>query len=935
MSRYCKLYFIIVLVLPIFCGCNEDILTFRFQDSFDDFITGSFDDSGQNMYVSKKGVIKSTHRFDINNDGFLDVIFCNTHDRRNICPPTLTTVDSDRKVTSGKFNIAGANNLSSGDVNNDGYVDVVFSISENGLQTSERKIQVAIAGKDGFDIRRTGFGLTAFCPLDVALADLDCDGWLDIVLLNYYVWVDAEKQPDNIRVYWGSQKGYGQTLFAQFNMPGGLHFTENDFNNDGFGDIAVLDDKNNVHILCSQKDRKKLAVTKLLTERQDAMHLVSGDINNDGGIDMVLTTESTDVLVFSGAGDGTFKKPNLFNLQSASHCSVGDLDGDNYPELILTNYGAGKAALTYSTAVKESMRRNIVIYWGDPAGYSGSNTMLLKADFASATAVGDIDSDGLADIAIAVAQGTDTYDSNSVIYFNNGNRSFSKCANSINTVGSVEVIIVGAAQGQLRNSVFFANNVGGYLFESVPAFLYWGQEDGFNEKNMLEIPAMGCHKATASDLDDNGITDLVVLSTGHSGTEDYKGFDVGANIYWDAQKNIAENNDPTTLKNPWFAYNEVADFNKDGYLDLLFGGWEASFGDRKGLPTRLMLYYGSKNGYTDDNTSVVNVEKGTEGLAVGDYNNDGWLDAAVSSPSADLVHVFFGSRTGFNKENSAQLTASYPIALETADLNGDGWLDLIVCNYMNAKDILFDGGITIYWGGKNGFSPWNQQWLEAYCPLPPCVADFDGDGMLDIFVPNYHNTGGRENLASYIYWSSSNGLSWNEKTVLICDSAADGFAGDFNNDGLIDLAVACHTEHGNHNVDSLIFYNDGKRFKSYDMQVQKLPTAGVHYMYMYDMGHIKHRGYKHNYDSEIFTLNESYKSLGIVVSSETPAKAGLQVQCRSASSRESLRDVPWRRVTEIWTKLNQSDRYLQYRLTFRSKNGDIYPQVDSVKLLLK
>ena len=106
-------------------------------------------------------------------------------------------------------------------------------------------------------------------------------------------------------------------------------------------------------------------------------------------------------------------------------------------------------------------------------------------------------------------------------------------------------------------------------------------------------------------------------------------------------------------------------------------------------------------------------------------------------------------------------------------------------------------------------------------------------------------------------------------------------------------------------------------------------------MYMYDMGHIKHRGYKHNYDSEIFTLNESYKSLGIVVSSETPAKAGLQVQCRSASSRESLRDVPWRRVTEIWTKLNQSDRYLQYRLTFRSKNGDIYPQVDSVKLLLK
>ena len=47
---------------------------------FDEFRRGDFDSGGANLYVSRDGVVQTIHRMDVNNDGYPDLIFNNTHD---------------------------------------------------------------------------------------------------------------------------------------------------------------------------------------------------------------------------------------------------------------------------------------------------------------------------------------------------------------------------------------------------------------------------------------------------------------------------------------------------------------------------------------------------------------------------------------------------------------------------------------------------------------------------------------------------------------------------------------------------------------------------------------------------------------------------------------------------------------------------------------
>jgi hypothetical protein len=45
------------------------------HDTFEDFIKGTLDASGANFYVSRDGKIRTIHRFDYNDDGYIDLLF--------------------------------------------------------------------------------------------------------------------------------------------------------------------------------------------------------------------------------------------------------------------------------------------------------------------------------------------------------------------------------------------------------------------------------------------------------------------------------------------------------------------------------------------------------------------------------------------------------------------------------------------------------------------------------------------------------------------------------------------------------------------------------------------------------------------------------------------------------------------------------------------
>lgn len=85
-------------------------------------------------------------------------------------------------------------------------------------------------------------------------------------------------------------------------------------------------------------------------------------------------------------------------------------------------------------------------------------------------------------------------------------------------------------------------------------------------------------------------------------------------------------------------------------------------------------------------------------------------------------------------------------------MNGDGWIDLIIGGYKGSdKGDPYGTFVYLYWGGPDGYSNDRRTELPAHFAADVAIADFNRDGILDIFVACYHETRTRD-LDSYIYW---------------------------------------------------------------------------------------------------------------------------------------------------------------------------------------
>jgi hypothetical protein len=73
------------------------------------------------------------------------------------------------------------------------------------------------------------------------------------------------------------------------------------------------------------------------------------DFNGDGKADVLISTSNTDeVRVYSGNGDGTLDAPVSFGLNGGDNpqaTAVADLDGDTLPEVVTANLGGGAAGV--------------------------------------------------------------------------------------------------------------------------------------------------------------------------------------------------------------------------------------------------------------------------------------------------------------------------------------------------------------------------------------------------------------------------------------------------------------------------------------------------------------------------------------------------------------------------------------------------------------
>jgi len=168
-------------------------------------------------------------------------------------------------------------------------------------------------------------------------------------------------------------------------------------------------------------------------------------------------------------------------------------------------------------------------------------------------------------------------------------------------------------------------------------------------------------------------------------------------------------------------------------------------------------------------------------MEIGDIDNDGILDAFFSPGfeyySNNYISIFNGNgnTSFFKKTNYYSGIGSY--SLGTGDFNNDGYLDFAVTNY-------FDHNLTIYLNNRNGIFFASSSYETEKWPYSICVTDVNGDEKLDIAVCN-------TNQSSISIFKGNGDGTFQSKINYPCGSSPWNIvAADFNLDGDEDLVVS-------------------------------------------------------------------------------------------------------------------------------------------------
>lgn len=129
------------------------------------------------------------------------------------------------------------------------------------------------------------------------------------------------------------------------------------------------------------------------------------------------------------------------------------------------------------------------------------------------------------------------------------------------------------------------------------------------------------------------------------------------------------------------------DYDNDGFQDiLLVDGTDWPGHERGQRRSALRLYRNNRNGTFTDVTSEAGLEVQIYGLglAVGDFNNDGFIDVFVSGVGQCKLFRNTGRGTfvDVTKQSGLASHRGFSTSCLWFDYDRDGWLDLFVCNYV-------------------------------------------------------------------------------------------------------------------------------------------------------------------------------------------------------------------------------------------------------------
>ncbi len=727
-----------------------------------------------------------------------------------------------------------------GDVNGDGYADVAIG-ADRGASTG--KAYLYLGGASGLTAAASWTAAgeapdSRFGGSVATAGDVNGDGYADVL-------VGASQQAPGATgkayLYLGQASGLSATASwtavgeGVSDSFGSSVATAGNVNGDSYSDVVIGARGNNgstgkAYVYLGGASGLSAAASwtaagEGVSDSFGSSVATAGDVNGDGYTDVVIgaygnASSTGKAYLYQGGASGlsataswTAVGEGVSDDFGSSVASAGDVNGDGRSDVVIGADGnAGSTGKTY-------------LYLGGASGLSAAASWTVVGQGttnyfgSSAATAGDVNGDGFSDVLVG-AYGATGQTGNAFLYL--GGASGLSAATSWTAGGEAVGNAFGycvASAGDVNGDGFSDVVVGAYRYSTTrgKVYVYLGGASGlattasWTALGEAANNNFGESAATAGDVNGDGYSDLVVGAYGYLDRGKvyvYLGGASGlrATPSWTQSGSVGDG----------FGWSvaSAGDVNGDGYSDLVVGAMAYSLHRGKAD-----VYLGGASGLSATPAwsgfgEQLSDEFGWSVASAGDVNGDGYADVVIGAdaypgeesefPVANgRAYLYLGLAGGLSATPSWTATGELPSTTfarsvaNAGDVNGDGYSDVLI-----GADGRGSGKAFLYLGGPSGL-PASASWTaageassDAFGYSLASAGDVNGDGYSDVVIGAYGNVSGTGK--AHLYLGGASGLSAVPSWAAVGEGTNQRFgasvapAGDVNGDGYADVVIGAY-----------------------------------------------------------------------------------------------------------------------------------------------